>query len=130
MKKSFENILYIELKSGYSDDGPAWIGRVKYSKTGQTVYFNNKGFQKYAGISGNYIDVETGEEYWISGVKKNGEDRHWAGSGIVMIDRKIIDEYLTITGQKSIDNRRLEIIDIPDEFPVERINEVVNRGNK
>lgn len=127
MKKSFENILYIELKSGYSDDGPAWIGRVKYSKTGQTVYFNNKGFQKHAGISGNYIDVETGEEYWISGVKKNGEDRHWASSGKVMIDKKIIDEYLTITGQKSIDNRRLEIIDIPDEFPVERINEVVNR---
>ncbi len=97
---------------------------------GQTVYFNNKGFQKHAGISGNYIDAETGEEYWISGVKKNGEDRLWAGGGKVMIDKKIIDEYLTITGQKSIDSRRLEIIDIPDEFPVERINEVVNQGNK
>ena len=130
MKRLVDNILYIELKTGYSDDGPAWIGRVKYSKTGQTVYFNNKGFQKYAGISGNYIDVETGEEYWISGVKKNGEDRHSAGSGKVIIDRKIIDEYLTITGQKSIDDRRLEIVDIPDVFPVDRINEVVNRGNK
>lgn len=104
MKKSFENIFYIELKSGCSDDGPAWIGQLQYSKTGQTVYFNNKGFQKYASISGNYIDVETGEEYWISGVKKNGEDRHWAGLGKVMIDRKIIDEYLTITVQKSIDD--------------------------
>lgn len=130
MKKSLENILYIELKSGYSDDGPAWIGRVKYSKTGQTVYFNNKGFKKHAGISGNYIDVETGEEYWISGVKKNGEDRHWAGSGKVMIDRKIIDEYLIITGQKIIDDRRLEIVDIPDIFPVDRINKVVNQDNK
>jgi hypothetical protein len=130
MKRYFENILYIELKSGYSDGGPAWIGRVKYSKTGLTIYFNNKGFQKYAGISGNYIDVETGEEYWISGVKKNGEDRHWAGFGKVMIDRKIIVEYLTITGQKIIDDKRLEIVDIPDVFPVDRINEVVNRGNK
>ncbi|WP_276326143.1 hypothetical protein [Pseudobacteroides cellulosolvens] len=27
VKMSFENILYIELKSGYSDDGPAWIER-------------------------------------------------------------------------------------------------------
>lgn len=129
MKKDFENFLYIELKSGYSDDGPAWIGRVKYSKTGQTVYFNDKGFQKSPGISGNYFDVETGEEYWISGVKKNGEDRHSAGSGKVMIDRKIIDDYLTITGQISIDNRRLEIVDIPDVFPVDRIKKVVNRGN-
>jgi len=129
MKRSFEEILYIELKSGYSDDGPAWIGRVKYSKTGQTVYFNNKGFQKHAGISGNFIDIETGEEYWISGVKKNGEDRHWAGSGKVMIDRKAVEAYLTITGQKSINEKRFEIIDIPDMFPVERINQVENRGN-
>ena len=130
MKRYFENILYIELKSGYSDDGPAWIGKVRYSKTRQTVYFNNKGFQRYAGISGNYIDVETGEEYWISGVKKNGEVSHWAGSGKVLIDRKIIDKYLTITGQKSIDDRRLQIVDIPDIYPVDRINKVINRGNK
>ena len=25
---------YIELKTGYNDDGPAWIGRVKASKSG------------------------------------------------------------------------------------------------
>ena len=25
---------------------------------------------KGSGISGNYFDVETGDEYWISGVKK------------------------------------------------------------
>jgi hypothetical protein len=130
MKRPFENILYIELKSGYSDNGPAWIGRVKYSKTGQTIYFNNKGFQKCSGIYGNYIDVETGEEYWISGVKKNSKDRYWAGSGKIMIDRKIIDEYLIITGQSSIDDRRFEVVDIPDVFPVDRVNEVVNRGNK
>ena len=30
---------YIELKTGYSDDGPAWIGRVKMSRSGRTVYF-------------------------------------------------------------------------------------------
>jgi hypothetical protein len=31
--------MYIELKTGYQDNGPAWIGRVKFSKTGQTIYF-------------------------------------------------------------------------------------------
>ena len=25
------DIMYIELKTGYSDDGPAWIGYVKYN---------------------------------------------------------------------------------------------------
>ncbi len=129
MKGIYESILYIELKSGYSDDGPAWIGRVKYSKSGQTIYFNDKGFQQRAGAFSNYVDIESGERYWISGVKKNGEDRHWAGSGKVMIDRKIVDEYLKITGQKNIDKQRFEIIDIPDVYPIERINKVVNQGN-
>lgn len=30
MKMANGNILNIELKSGYSDDGPAWIGKVNY----------------------------------------------------------------------------------------------------
>ncbi|MFL9838337.1 hypothetical protein ABS768_12550 [Flavobacterium sp. ST-75] len=38
-------IKYIELKSGYSDNGPAWIGLVTFSKTGRTVYFNGKAFK-------------------------------------------------------------------------------------
>lgn len=27
------DLMYIELKTGYSDDGPAWIGYVKTSKS-------------------------------------------------------------------------------------------------
>ena len=119
-------IKYIELKTGYSDDGPAWIGRVKESKSGKTIYFNDHAFQRWNGVSGNYYDVETDEEYWISGVKKNGHDRHWAGKGKVIIDRKVIDEYLKITGEKEIDLKRFEIQDIEDKFPVERIKELLN----
>ena len=26
-----KDLMYIELKTGYSDDGPAWIGYVKYN---------------------------------------------------------------------------------------------------
>lgn len=40
------NLMYIELKTGYSDDGPAWIGYVKTSKTKKTIYFNGHAFQK------------------------------------------------------------------------------------
>ncbi|MCL2563386.1 MAG: hypothetical protein FWE08_05050 [Oscillospiraceae bacterium] len=64
------DLKYIELKTGYADNGPAWIGKVKLSKSGNTVYFNDKAFRKCQGISGNYYDVETLEEYWISGIKK------------------------------------------------------------
>ena len=39
-RTKFYNIRYIELKTGFSDRGPAWIGKVVFSKSGQTIYFN------------------------------------------------------------------------------------------
>ncbi len=39
----------------------------------------------------NYYDLENREGYWISGIKKNGQDRRWAGSGKILIDREIVD---------------------------------------
>lgn len=119
-------IKYIELKTGYNDNGPAWIGRAKISRSGNTVYFNNHAFEKCNGISGNFIDIESGDEYWISSEKKNGEDRHRAGSGKIIIDSKIIPEYLEIVGDKEINKTKFIIEDIEDVFPVERINMLLN----
>ena len=120
------HIRYIELKTGYSDNGPAWIGKVKLSKSGNTLYFNDKAFRKRRGISGNYYDIETHDEYWISGIKKNGTDRHWAGTGKIVIQKAIVMDYLEITGQKSIDAGRFDIADIPEKYPIDRINELEN----
>jgi len=39
--------------------------------------------QRGGDSGGNYIDTETGESFWVSGVKKNSQDRRWAGSGQV-----------------------------------------------
>jgi hypothetical protein len=72
---------YIELKTGYADNGPAWVARVKLSKSGRTVYFGSKAFRRATGggVSGNHYDIVTGDEYWVSGVKRRGLDGHWAG---------------------------------------------------
>ena len=120
------NIKYIELKTGYNDDGPAWIGNVKESRSGRTLYFNNHAFQRYNGVSGNYCDIESGDEYWISGVKKDGSDRHWAGKGQIIIDRKVVDEYLRITGKAELDAKHFVIREIEDVFPVDRIQGKLN----
>lgn len=106
-------IMYIELKSGFSDNGPAWIGKVEFSKSGQTVYFDNKALKKMKTPSGggNHYDIETGEDYWVSGVKRNGQDRHWAGGGKIMIDKKSIDEYLTLVDFTVIEPKHFDIID-------------------
>lgn len=120
-------IRYIELKTGYSDDGPAWIGKVKLSKSGQTIYFNGKAFRKGQSACGNYYDVETKEAYWISKVKKDGTDRHWAGHGKIFLDKNIVQEYLYTTGQKTVDSGRFELIIIPEDYPVERIDKLENQ---
>jgi hypothetical protein len=54
--------------------------------------------QRVHGISGNHIDVDTGEEFWVCGVKKNRQDRHLAGTERVEIDPDAIDEYNRIVG--------------------------------
>lgn len=90
-----DRVMYVELKTGFNDDGPAWIGRVRFSKTGRTVYYRGRTLRRKpsGGGPGNHYDVETGEEFWISGVKKDRTDRHWAGSGAVHVDDDARDEY-------------------------------------
>jgi hypothetical protein len=64
------------------------------------------------------LDLETGDEYWISGVKKDGRDRHWAGSGIVSIEASAVSEYLHATGRPTLDTERLRVIaDLPATDP-------------
>jgi len=105
---------YIELKSGFGDTGPAWIGMAEFSKSGRTVYFNGKALKNSnaQGIAGNYYEIESGDEYWASGIKKNGTDRHWAGGGKVMIDRNVVDLYLSLVDFNLLDKNRFELVDI------------------
>jgi len=107
-------IKYIELKSGFSEDGPAWIGQVEFSKTRSTLYFNGLALKKIAGggIMGNYYDLETGEEYWISGVKKDGSDRLKTGREKTLIDSRIVNEYLRIIGNKQLDLKKFDLIHV------------------
>lgn len=121
-----KNLMYIELKTGYSDDGPAWIGYVQTSKSKKTIYFNNHAFQRNIGAYSNYIDIENGDEYWISGLKKQESNRHWAGHGKIMIDRRAVEEYLLFIGKKELPLKLFEVIDMKDEFPVERIQKLLN----
>ena len=111
-------IMYIEHKTNQNDKGKAWIGYAEFSKSGKTVYFNNMAFKKNTGYAdantdyANYFDIETDEAYWISGVKKNGQDRHWAGSGKIFIEKSIIDEYLSIVDLNSLDKIKFEVIEV------------------
>src|SRR5690606_34111910 len=105
--KMKSEVKYIELKTGFSDNGPAWIGFVSFSKSGKTIYFNGKAFQSLngKGMNGNFYEIESGNEYWISGVKKNQQDRHVFGKGKIIVEKRILTEYLQIINQQKLNDR-------------------------
>jgi hypothetical protein len=87
-------VMYIEYK-GDDISGPAWIGRLTFSKTGKTLYYKGRRFAslKGKGFKANYFDEETGDHYWISGCKKDGTDALY--STTVEIDEDVMEEYWT-----------------------------------
>ena len=87
-------IMYMEYK-GSDLTGPARIGRVTFSKTGRTLYYGGKSFRslKGAGFKSNYYDVETNEQYWISGPRKDGKDRLYGERVPIEIDEDVREEY-------------------------------------
>lgn len=118
-------LYYVELKSGYSDNGPAWICLLRVSQSGRSVYFNGQLLKKSGGrgISGNFYDLETGDGYWVSGVKKNGLDRHWAGRGETFIESSAVGEYLKICSMNALPRNCVEIADllVPDIDKMSRL---------
>jgi hypothetical protein len=87
-------IMYIEKKAG-GLTGPARIGRVTFSKTGKTLYYRGRTFQslKGRGFKSNFYDIETREDYWISGPRKDGADRLYGEREAVEIDADVEREY-------------------------------------
>ncbi len=86
-------IMYIECKSG-GLDGPGRIGWVEFSRSMRSFYYAGRRYQKTkSGYKYNCHDAETGEEYWISGPKKDGTDKLYGG--VVQIDEDARVEYWT-----------------------------------
>ena len=87
--------MYIEQKTDgrapLHERGPAVIGEVTFNKSGKRIFYKGKTFQRVRGFNYNHRCLEDGNGYWISGVKKKGTDRHWAGGGEVEIDEDVKD---------------------------------------
>ena len=108
-------IMYIEYK-GDNLEGPARIGRVTFSKSGKSLYYRGHTLLTLAGggYKANYVDVETGEYYGVSGCKKDGEDRLY--SGIVEIDDDVREEYWTEI-RKMPEKRHEKVIRCVGKYP-------------
>jgi hypothetical protein len=87
-------IMYIESKAG-TLNGPARIGRVTFSKTARTIYYKGRAFQSLNGYAfkSNFREVESGDEYWISGPHRDCQDRLCVSNIPIEIDEDVREEY-------------------------------------
>jgi hypothetical protein len=84
-------LMYIELKAD-GLRGPARIGRVTFSQTGKTLYYDDRTLAPMSsGLKANYFDTKTLEQFWISGPRADGSDSLYATT--VEVDADARGEY-------------------------------------
>jgi hypothetical protein len=86
--------------------------------------------QRRGTSGGNYVDMETGESFWVSGVKKDSEDRHWAGSGKVLIEAAAVADYLDAIDAKSLNTSRCEVTNSIRQTDIKRLSYLANSSGK
>ena len=84
--------------------------------------------KKYKGgwESGNHRDVESGEFFWISGVKRNGADRHRFGSGKIFVEADAVSHYLRTVGASDLDPSLHEVTHSIVQTDVEKFERIEN----
>lgn len=87
-----KRIMYIEAKCD-GLDGPGRIGWVSFSKSKRSYRYAGRVLLRCAGYKFNCIDSETGEEFWVSGPRRDGCDKLYGG--VVEIDDDAREEYWT-----------------------------------
>lgn len=85
--------MYIEFRGPDDRLVSARIGRVSFSKSGKTLYYTGKAFLR-AGRA-EYTEVDSRDRYWITGARKDGNDRggNRPGSFRIEIDEDVRQEY-------------------------------------
>jgi hypothetical protein len=74
-------VMYVQLKTGYNTDaGPAWIRQVKFNRTWKTAYWHGRTLAREQSWDSNFVDVETGERFWLSGPKRNRTDGRYSSA--------------------------------------------------
>ena len=97
--------MWIEYK-GDGLAGPVRIGWVHVSQKGKRLDYRGKSFHTLSGqgFKSNYYDTSTGEEYWITGCRKDGRNALYSTN--VEIDEDAAEHYwVSIRGKA--DNKHI-----------------------
>jgi len=86
--------MYVQLKTGYDvDRGPKWIALLSFSKSWATAEYRGRTLRRFSrGWDANFYDVDNGDEYWISGPKRDRSDGRYSNEQ-PEVDEEVRAEY-------------------------------------
>lgn len=72
--------MFVQLKTGHNTDmGPAWVSWVRFTRTWKTAYWHDRTLRRAGGMfDANFYDVDTDEEYWLSGPRRDRGDTRYS----------------------------------------------------
>jgi hypothetical protein len=74
-----DRVMFVQLKTGHKDDnGPCWISVVRFNRSWKTACWHGKTLRRRPGIDGNFYDIDTDEEYWVSGPHRDRADSRYS----------------------------------------------------
>ena len=95
--------MYLQLKTGHNTDrGPAWVAQVRFTSTWRTAHVHGRTLRRITGRAGanfdsNFYDIDTGEEFWMSGPKRDRTDGRYSNQQPLVDDdaRKAYEAFLS-----------------------------------
>lgn len=87
-------VMFVQLKTGHdSDRGPSRICWVDFSKSFATARCLGRELRRRPGlVYGNFRDVDTDEEFWVSGPKRDRTDTRY-GPATTVVDDDVREVY-------------------------------------
>ncbi len=71
--------MFVQLKTGYDlDRGPAWISVVSFNGSWKSARWHGRTLRRWRGSEANFFDVETDEEFWVSGPHRDRRDTRFS----------------------------------------------------
>jgi hypothetical protein len=98
-------IIFVQLKSGHNtDQGPSWIAWVDFNTSWATARVHGRVLHRTKSFDGNFRDVDTREEFWLSGPKRDRTDTHY-GPATTQVDEDACEAYEAFLAGASLPGR-------------------------
>jgi hypothetical protein len=87
-------VMFVQLKTGHNlDRGPSWIGWVDFNRSWVTARYRGRELRRAQRMwDANFYDVETGEQFWLSGPKRDRTDTRY-GPATTEVDPDVREVY-------------------------------------